>query len=208
MKKSVLIVILIAVLILISVIGFFTFQHFQSGKYIAVKFSNVEEVSLIEFKTSRQVRLVEHTGDNVYINKEWRYQLKYTGSDGYASGYIDVDNGKSEVVIKPHYSNKKLESILDTDKVALIHSVIKKSYPGVDKNYTVQKGQLHHYGEWYSTSFVYKKGYDFNSDALYIVLKEVDGRWQIATKPSITIDRFTNPTIPVDILRQVNNSSS
>jgi hypothetical protein len=208
MKKSVLIIILIAVLILASVVGFMTFRHFQSGKYIAVKFSNLEEVSLIEFKTSRQVRLIEHTGDSVYINKDWRYQLKYTGSDGYASGYIDVDNSKDEVVIKPHYSDKKLESMLDTEKVALIHLVIKKSYPDVDKNYVVQKGQLHHYGEWYTTSFVYKKGYNFNSDTLYVVLKEVNGRWQTATIPSITLDRFTNPTIPVDILRQVNNSSS
>jgi hypothetical protein len=208
MKKSVLIIVLITVLILASVVGFITYRHFQSGKYIAVNFSNAKEVSLIEFKTSRQVSLIEHTSDSVYINKEWKYQLKYTGSDGYASGYIDIDNSKDEVVIKPYYSDKKLESMLGTDKIALIHSVIKKSYPDVDKNYTVQKGRLHHYGEWYTTAFVYKKGYNFNSDTLHIVLKEVDGRWQIATKPGITLDRFTNPNIPVDILRQVNNSSS
>lgn len=205
MRRIVLISTVSIIILVLSIVAAIMFQHFQTGKYIAVRFSNTQKVTLVDFKTSRQIGPVELSGDKIYIQKDRRYQIEYIGSDGYKSGNIDIDNSKNEVVVKPYYSDKKLDSMLDTAKIKSIHSAIKKYYPNVEKNYTIQKGKLHHYGEWYTATLVYKKAYSFDSDILRIILKETPTGWEVAGTPNITLDRFTNPTIPVDILRQVNN---
>lgn len=202
MKK---IVLLSIIGIALLVAGIVTFQYFQSSRYVTVNFTNVKEVTLVKYRTLEKVSTIEKSGDTIRIDKSVRYKLSYIGNDGYATGSVEIESGKTKVDIKPYYSDEKLSTMLDATTLNDIRSVITTAYPKAIKNYTIEKGKLHHFGEWYTTSLVYKKGYSFDSDTLRVVLQKVSGEWRIVATPNITLDRFTNPTVPVDILREINN---
>ncbi|HEY1085874.1 MAG TPA: hypothetical protein VGE34_04075 [Candidatus Saccharimonadales bacterium] len=194
------------VIILILIAGFFTVQYIQSRKEIVIEFSNTSEVTLLEYRTLKQVGTVKNSGDKIQISKDVRYKLKYTGKDGYESGEVVVDNQKDKLSISPPYSKKKLASLLTDSVVESAHTTITNKYPHISSQYTIEKGELYHSGEWYSTSLVYKGGYNNISDTLHVILKKTDQGWEVSASPNVSFNKIDSPNIPVDILKEVNNS--
>ena len=202
------IIIAFIILIVVSVGLFATFQYIQSRKTIEVVFSNTSEVNVVEFRTLKPVKTITKSGERITISKDVRYKITYKGTDGYASGELAIDNRKDTVTIKPYYSAKKLDTLLTDIDVISLHGKIQDTYlPNTLTSYTIQRGQLYHFGDWYSTSLVYNDGYNEVSDTLHIIAKKTVQGWEIVADPNITFNRFNNPTIPVDILQSVNNSN-
>jgi hypothetical protein len=202
------IVVSFVVLIIVSVGLFITFRYIQSHKTIDIVFSNASEVKVVEFRTLKPVKTIPKSGEKITISKDVRYKITYKGNDGYASGEIDVDNRKDTVTIKPYYSVEKLDSLLTDIDVITIHSKIRDSYiPTTLSSYTIQRGRLYNFGEWYGTSLVYNQGYNEVSDTLHIIAKKTAQGWEIFADPNITFNRFDSPTIPIDILQSVSNSN-
>lgn len=202
-------IVLFVGIIIACIVAFFTLQHLQSRRTIEIKFENVSEVKLVEFRTLKLVEVVKNSGDIVTIDKSVRYKLTYTGSDGFTSGDVAVDANKDTFTIKPYYSVEKLDSLLTDGDITSIHNEIKNKYiASTLDQYTIDRGQLYHYGYWYSTALIYKQGYSNISDTLYVIAKKTARGWEIVADPDITFDRFNNPSIPVDILQAINAQSS
>jgi hypothetical protein len=202
------IVVSLVVLIVVSVGLFVTFQYIQSRKTIEIIFSNIPELKIVEFRTLKPIKTITKSGEKITISKDVRYKIIYKGTEGYASGEMDIDNHKDTVTIKPYYSVEKLDSLLTDINVISLHSKIRDSYlPAALSSYTIQRGRLYNFGEWYSTSLIYNQGYNEISDTLHIIAKKTAGGWEIVAGPNITFNKIYTPTVPIDILQSVNNSN-
>ena len=197
------------ILIVVSISAVITIQYIQSRKTIEIKFSNVTDVNVVEYRTLKPVKTILKSGEKITIQKDVRYKVTYKGSDGYSGGEINIDNRKDSIVIKPYYSVEKLESLLTGNDVNSIRSKIQDNFlPTTLNSYTIGRGQLYHFGDWYSTSLVYNQEYNEVSDTLHIIAKKTVQGWEIVADPNITFDRFNNPSVPVDILQTINTQSS
>ena len=193
------------ILIVVSISAVITIQYIQSRKTIEIKFSNVTDVNVVEYRTLKPVKTILKSGEKITIQKDVRYKVTYKGNDGYSGGEINIDNRKDNIVIKPYYSVEKLESLLTGNDVNSIRSKIQDNFlPTTLNSYTVKRGQLYHFGDWYSTSLVYNQEYNEVSDTLHIIAKKTVQGWEIVADPSITFDRFNNPSVPIDILQSIN----
>jgi hypothetical protein len=197
-------VIFIVGLIFISTITFLTIQYLQSIKTVEVIFKNVSSVKLVEFRTLKEVGTIENSGDSINIRKDTLYKLIYQGKGEYSDGEILIGN-KSKITIQPYYSTQKLDELLTDSVIEAIHEKINQEYTDILDEYSIQKGKLYHYGDWYSTTLTYKQDYNEVSDTLTVIVKKTPQGWNIAADPNITFDKLNNPTIPVDILDEINN---
>lgn len=202
-------IILPFIIFIVFVVGaLITVQYIQSHKTIEIKFSNISNVSLVESRTLKPFTTVAKSGEKITVSKDVKYKITYKGDEGYAGGEIDIDNRKDSIEIKPYYSIEKLESLLTDADVNSIRNKIKDTYlPNTLNSYSIERGRLYHFGDWYSTSLTYNQDYNDVSDTLHIIAKKTVQGWEIVADPNITFNRFNNPTIPVDILQAVNSQS-
>lgn len=202
-------IILSFIILIVASVGLFvTLQYIQSRKTIEVIFSNTSEVNVVEFRTLKPVKTITTSGEKITVSKDVRYKITYKGATGYASGEMDIDNRKDTVTIKPYYSVEKLDSLLTDLDVISLHSKIRDSYLAAAlSSYTIQRGRLYNFGEWYSTSLVYNQGYNETSDTLHIIAKKTTKGWEIVAGPNITFNKIYTPTVPIDILQSINSSN-
>lgn len=200
-------IILFITLVLIFTVGYFVVQYIQARRSIQVNFTHVKNVSLFEFRTLKPKGEIQKSGDTVSLRKDTRYEIKYTGIDGYASGEVIIDNNNDTVMINPYYSQEKLDTLLTSSVITSVQNKLINTYTDTLGEYTIEKGKLYHYGEWYSTSFIYKGEYSETSDTLHVIVKKTPQGWEVVADPNITFDKFTYPNIPLDVLQDINSRS-
>ncbi len=162
-----------------------------------------------ESQTSKAV-LAQHvsaSGESLKLKKNHTYIVKAKGESGYEDssvGFVLTDEPKT-ININPFYSKDKLADLLKTEQGA-IKQALSAAYPQISL-YKVDNGKLYHWGDWYGTILRYKGSYGQSSDSLRVVLAKEGGTWKVKTDPpNITLSKFVFPDVPVDILRDVNNS--
>jgi hypothetical protein len=136
------------------------------------------------------------------------------GHYGYSANNTKYDNaptlftvGKNEstVTIDPSYSRQYLSTLLETELVS-INTVITNTYGSLLTNYDVQAGSLYKKGEWYGAAIAEHITPDGNYGDVYrVVLHKIDSEWKIEAKPSLVLTKHDNPTIPKDIIGDINN---
>jgi hypothetical protein len=208
-------VLLSAIVFIVVLVAVFVALNKGGNNQIAaavITFKNVGDVNIYDISESQDrvdkilVGNIEKSGEVIRLGRDRLYLITYKGGQGYESGEIpfDMSKGDRKINIIPYYSNDKLESLLSSEQQGILQALTDK-YPSIGL-YTIQPGRLYHYGEWYGTRLTYRGEDLFNSDELRIVLRKEDGAWKVVTDPpNITLSKFLYPSIPVDILRDVNN---
>lgn len=152
------------------------------------------------------VARIKKSGNSVRLHKDVSYIVSYRGNEGFESGHKDIDlsSKNSSVTINPYYSDKRLAALLE-EELNDIHAALAKKYPRVNL-YEIQKGKLYHFGDWYGTTLRYIGNDLLNSDSLRVVLHKNNGVWRVSSNPpNVSLDKFTYPNIPHDVLSSVNN---
>ncbi len=206
------IVIIIGILVLIIVITLYTAGYINSQQYITVKYKNISKVTIQKFKQgtkgAQDKIVIPKSGLKIKVPKG-NYLLKYTGNAGYASDYENINIGDKSVSISfdPDYSEEKLINMLDQD-FENIKIVLNTKYQNM-RDYSIEKGKLYKKGKWYSTTLQYNGNDMFNYDTLRLVMVKEEGSWKLVTNPpSIIISHQAYPSIPMDILKDLNNTQN
>jgi hypothetical protein len=153
------------------------------------------------------VTKISTSGESKNLDKDHSYFVTYEGNSGYAGGRADLNtkDSDSNVSIDPAYSRAHLDSMLQGELPDITQAY--QDLYGEVTAYHLQSGRLYHDGDWYGATLTYSGDDNFNNDTLRIVFHKEDGIWKVKTvPPDITLSKFIYPDIPVDILRDVNNS--
>lgn len=204
-KKFVALVIGLVSLIVIVVVYV---SYINSKQTIVVSYKNISGVTLTQTDDEQklgQKTVISKSGEKLNISKG-TYLLNYTGRESYASDsqVVYLQNNPVSVSLDPDFSDKKLSTLLD-EQFETIKSVLNEKYTNINQ-YVVAKGKLYKKGEWYGTTLQYNGNDEFNYDSLRLVMNKKDDKWTLVTDPpSISLSSQSYPTIPIDVLRDVNN---
>lgn len=197
-------VVIVAASVVISV-----FSYINSQQTVVVRYKNISKVTIQKLsqgsKSLEKETIYKKSGEKIKISKG-HYLLKYTGSEGYASDYENINVGDKPVSIylDPSYSDQKLSGMLNSDFES-IKTFLNTKYQKMS-DYIIQKGKLYKKGQWYGTTLQYNGVDLFNYDTLRLVMKKQDGVWQVVTNPpNIVLASKDYPDVPLDILRDINN---
>ncbi|MDO8336608.1 MAG: hypothetical protein Q7T74_07610 [Candidatus Saccharibacteria bacterium] len=198
-------------LIIFFVIGLVVsiFGYINSQQTVSVKYKNISKVTIQKIgqgsKSLGKETVYKKSGEKITLMKG-SYLLKYTGIDGYASDYENINLNEKPVFISldPDYSNSRLSSILE-DNFEDIKIILNAKYKNMS-DYNIQKGKLYKKGQWYGTTLQYSGNDVFNYDTLRLVMEKKGDTWRLVTSPpNIILSSKDYPNIPVDVLRDVNN---
>ncbi len=205
-KKLITLLVIIVVTIISTV---YILSYINSQQFITVKYKNISKVTIQKFKQgvrwTQDATVIPKSGEKIKVPKG-DYLLKYTGSNGYASKYENITIQDKPVVISldPDYSQDQLVDMLDQD-FDTIKAALGAKYQNIG-DYIIEKGKLYKKGEWYATTLQYIGDNYYNYDSLRLVMKKENGSWKLITDPpSIVISSRNYPSIPVDVLQDVNN---
>ena len=136
------------------------------------------------------------------------------GNYGYSADNTKYDSApirftvagkEASVTIDPAYSRQQLATLLE-DQQAQITTVITNTYGKLLGDYDIHTGFLYQKGEWYGATIAEHMTPDGNSGDTYrIVLHKENNEWTIAAAPTLVLTTHDNPTIPKDVITEVNN---
>jgi len=158
--------------------------------------------------------LVREVSNNQTIKlKKGDYVIATSGNKDYASQDVtlSLNNTKQTITIDPEYTVAKLGTLLKQQRAALQQAIV-TALPAAIHNYTVGEGHLYQHGDWYGTTLQPKLSAEqlrVNYVDIYrlVAHKEKSG-WKIITlPPELSLSRIKYPTIPRDILVDVNKLS-
>lgn len=195
-------------LVSLVVVTFVYVSYINSKQTIVIKYKNISKVTLTETNDEQklgQKTVINKSGEKLNISKG-TYLLNYTGTEGYASDsqVVYLQDNPMKISLDPDFSDEKLSTLLN-EQLETIKSVLNEKYKNMTQ-YVVAKGMLYKKGEWYGTTLQYNGSDEFNYDSLRLVMNKRDGTWVVITDPpSISLSAQSYPTVPIDVLRDVNN---
>jgi len=205
-------IIFIVSVFIVFVISLFTYvSYLNSQQYVTLVFSNVSKITLDKIGSQNgasSVGVVVRGSDKKIKISKGDYLLNYSANNGFASDSFTLPVGDTPVTktINPDYSTEKYSSVLSQEKPT-IDSVLFSKYPNLASLYDIQTGKLYEKGNWYATTLLYKGDDYFNYDTLRVVMEKENNQWVIKTDPpDINLDSLTYPNIPIEILKDVNNT--
>jgi hypothetical protein len=176
-------------------------SYLTSTHSLKVTYADTKEVTITQDKEGKTetVATVHKSGDSVRLGNDTDYTLMYKGADGFADGTMPVNQNASEVTVTPDYSVAKNLELMNA-ALPKAHALIAARYPNVDSLFTVESGSITQRGKWYLVKLIHKGDYTYTSDDLKVLLENVDGAWQLRTKPDIIFTTTAYPLLPVNIL--------
>lgn len=193
--------------ILILVCGFYASYYNKSRNTLVINYQNIQSIKLYSikgFEKGETAGDISQSGQEIKLEKG-KYVVQYDAVDGYEDSIVELDFSEKRQVINldPNYDTLRLDAILKKE-LKTIHGSLKNELPNIDV-YDVRQGRLYKKGDWYGTVLIYKGSDLFNSDSLRVVMKKENGKWVIKTNPpSISLNKYSYPDVPEDILRDVN----
>jgi hypothetical protein len=118
---------------------------------------------------------------------------------------FSVDGKDMSVTINPSFSNEYFSGLIKTELEA-INSIIVKRYPQLISKYTIHVGELQQQAEWYVTALTHKKSNNDNpKDAYKIILKKMNGVWDVVNSPQIVPTIYNMPGVPGNVISAAYN---
>lgn len=117
---------------------------------------------------------------------------------------ITINSTTKNIDINPYFSTEYLAEHFKGEIVS-INTVIKDKYSAILGNWVVEDGTFYHFGDWYTGSMYQPPNEQGGGGDNYgIILKKVNGEWQIAATPRIIFRYADYKEIPTDIIDSVN----
>ncbi len=206
-RKTRIVVVLIIVVSFLILGGYFTARYFKDSKVIALEATPGTKIELGiagpkgESGQTYIQKIIAQTNSNVKIRvKNGSYLVHFSGPE-LQDKYQEIVVPETIKLITPvlAYDEQKLSSLLKTEKNS-INTVVSSL---LGENYKISYEALYDRGEWYAA--VLTPNDQINLDEQRIVLQKKQDTWQIAAKPAIVFYIGDFPSIPQNVIRDVNN---
>lgn len=179
-------------------------NYFTSSKTVSIRATNITSLSLREEGSDKVIKELPGTATSVRVKKTKTYVLAFTAANEYASGATIIAPETKTVTINPDFSEAKLQQILDAE-ISSINNIITTSGTNISTLYTIDRGQLSHFGEWYFTTLTYKGPPDVEpSDTLVVGVLKKDGAWVAELLPNIIFTTADNPKVSREFIDAAN----
>lgn len=211
------IIVALVIIVVVVAAGFVVYRNRSlSMQYVIVDYAHSHNVAVYDVsetqnsRTNNSVRVASSlsSGEKLKLKVGRSYMVSAQGDMGYENknvGFVLGDNQQT-ININPYYSTAKLGSLVNGE-LGAINTALGSKYPQINL-YQIYTGKLYHWADWYGTILVYKGGYGPYADTLRVVLAKENGVWVVKTDPpDISLSKYIYSDVPVDILRDVNNSS-
>ena len=214
MNKKYLILPIVAIVIVVAaIVGIVLFNYYQSFHKVTVNIKDtgltvtVFKRDLTSEDSNNDKNVGDATGSQVLSLQDGKYYAVAKGND-YDTSQIsfEVSGKDTSVNVSPNYSSAKLSAML-TSELPTINSVVSAKYDLESLGFTLDSGKLYENGDWYGATLVQKTGEHVNGDVYRIVLHKQNGTWNVATTPQLILTIPDNPSIPEDILTDLNNQT-
>ena len=151
---------------------------------------------LATFGASGDIKL--QPGDYIIVTEGKKYENVPTN--------FTVKDVDMTIPIEPSFSSVYQDEVLSIEQPA-ITAAIKAAYPTATRTMDIARGNIYRNGEWYATTLseAIVAGVSQYGDLYRTVLKKEDGKWVIKAKPALVLSASDHPTIPRDILRDINS---
>lgn len=189
--------------VVVGVVGF-TMYYFISTRSVSVHAKNVVSFSIAKQNTTKSGTEKSGSTKTIRLKKGKAYSLNFLGAEGYSSGNMAIIPDATSININPDYSAAKLAQMLESE-IGAINSAILGSGTSINELYSVERGQLSHYGEWYFTTLKYKGSVDDeSSDTLVVGLQKKQGSWIVMLSPGIIFTTADYPDTPREFIDAAN----
>lgn len=179
-------------------------SYFTSTRSVAITTKNVVSFSVSE-QQGKPGKKITKPSASVRIKKGKTYIVSYTGTSGFATSTSIITPETTSVSIDPDYSAEKLGKMLDAE-IGAINTAITASGTAIDTLYTIQRGTLSHFGEWYFTTLKYNGSTDDqSSDTLVVGLQKKQGTWTAVLTPDIIFTTAAYPDVSRDFINAGND---
>lgn len=191
------------VVLLISIVAY-GINYFASTRTVEISTKNTALFSVNEEGSNTVGEDTPATTKSVRIKKDKTYAVTYKGVSGYGNGTIVITPTTTTVTINPDYSYEKLTQMLDAE-IGTINAVIAASGTNITTRYTIERGQLSHFGDWYFTTLKYNgSSDDDSSDTLVVGLQKKAGKWVTVLFPDIVFTTTAYPDVDRDFINAGN----
>lgn len=199
--KTFLIVMLVVIAIVIPI---YTVHYFLSTRIVGVSAKNTSKFLVSVASNPKTQKTYPASTTSIRISKDKEYNLTYLAVSGYRNGSQTIRPSDQSVTINPDYSTDTLDALLNT-QLDIINTAIRQISPVVDSLYTIDKGSLSNYGNWYFTTLTYKGSIDDeNSDTLVVGLQKQKDGWVVALPPDIIFTTVAYPQVSRDFIDAAN----
>lgn len=118
---------------------------------------------------------------------------------------FSVEGKDASVTINPSFSNEYFSGLIKTE-IEAINAIIVKRFPQLISKYTIHEGELQQQAEWYVTALTHKASTnDSPKDVYKIILKKVNGAWDVVNNPQIVPTLYNMPGVPSDVISAAYN---
>lgn len=194
-------------MVLVGVIAY-TINYFTSTRTVSISTKNTASFNVSEEGSNGVGKDSPATTKSVRIQKDKTYTVAYKGVSGYGNGTIVITPTTTTVTINPDFSSEKLTQMLDAE-IGTINAVIAASGTNITTHYTIERGQLSHFGDWYFTTLKYiGSADDESSDTLVVGLQKKSGKWVTVLFPDIVFTTAAYPDVARDFIDYANEYHS
>lgn len=201
------IIVVTTAVIVVLLIGYLIASYQISRSTIKINSQNIKEAVVVDTSANKEVAKFKSDSSSIKLKKFKDYKVVYTSQEGYADGSIDIytDDQFNNIEINPYLSRQKLDSLNSENTTNAVNDKILEFYPSINDLYNITQGKLFGMGDVYGVKLDYKGLDYYNTDSQKIVLVKKGNSWEIAGEPSIVLSTFSNPSVPSEILEEINN---
>ncbi len=198
----------IIVLVTLAVVGIHLWQTYVIDKKVTLAAASGTNITLGKIRGTNNNSvtmgaILAHTSTNKQVRlAPGSYAVTFGGAD-YQDQTEAIAVSSTMTIATPNlsYSTAKLQDLL-AQQAADIHPVV----TGIASlsGYTIAYEKLYVRGEWYAAKLTPVD--TSTQDTLRVILHKENGRWQVAASPGIVFYSGDYPSIPVSVIRDIDNS--
>lgn len=212
-RKTILITIVSAAVLILLVIGGFLFNDIRNSHKATINIqksgitAEVFERNPNFDESDHDTKIGTFTSPETISLKPGKYYVIPKGKDLDDSQIsFTITNEDVSVTVNPGYSAAYLEAKTAAE-VDAANTVITTKYPVTATGFSINSGKLYLDGSWYGATLIQKAVQKNNGDVYRLVLHKVDGKWQVAAAPQLVLTLSDNKDIPDTILRDLNRET-
>ncbi len=195
------------IILIIAAAAGIVIHYFATTTAVTITSVNTKTVVVTErpddTSTPKTVATLTKSPATIRIAKSISYVAQYTGSDGYASGSIDVSASAKNIAIDPDYSQQHYASLME-NALPKVHTLLLGNYPTLDSLFTVSSAGMQQKAMWYVVRLDTKGDYSDNSDTLRALFKKDGDSWKLVSGPAILFTTTDYPNVDENVLKWAN----